>query len=585
MLSMPGNPWVVMVLVIALDEARVGDLQDLSSDQVEAAVTQARDLDFCEFVDAEFPIGEALRLQCSDNDFGIDFAVLHFAPDGQVWLVARDVDGFVMERSSAFWNRSRRLAYQMGRTPFLAIASWEVVADVVRVRACLSDDPDLNQDFANPSKPDPELATLLRNWECFPIPRLTENERIAAFANLWSEVRYNFAFFDQVPELDWNHAFEDFLPQVRRAESTSEFYQVLHRCLVQLQDGHTRISGPGIGRVRDSWLPFSVALDSAGDARVESVASQNSIPDEDLRSELRQAAIRPGDRLVSLDGRPVGQLLEELSPMISASTSQFREKVACETLLDGPFRSSVELEFEGMNGKRWTEVLTRSRCPVPDLGPSGAFQVRSVGAGMTYVNLPTFQDPTVVDLFRSQMEDIRRSTGLILDVRGNAGGSSGIGYDIIRHLIDRPLPSSRWRTRLYRPAHRAWGEEEDWFEGDHGAIEPEGDPFLGPVAVLVGPDTASAAEDFVVALHASKRALVVGEPTCGSTGQPLILSLPGGGSAWICTKRDTYPDGREFVGVGVIPDVRVRPSPRDLAAGVDVVLAKAIDELRNENGR
>jgi C-terminal processing protease CtpA/Prc len=52
--------------------------------------------------------------------------------------------------------------------------------------------------------------------------------------------------------------------------------------------------------------------------------------------------------------------------------------------------------------------------------------------------------------------------------------------------------------------------------------------------------------------------------------------LPGGAKAQVCTKHNTYPDGREFVGVGVIPDVEVHPSAVDIATDRDVVLDKAI---------
>jgi len=88
------------------------------------------------------------------------------------------------------------------------------------------------------------------------------------------------------------------------------------------------------------------------------------------------------------------------------------------------------------------------------------------------------------------------------------------------------------------------------------------------VVVLVGPRTLSAAEDFLIPLHASHRAYLVGQRTAGSTGQPLFMMLPGGGGASICTKWDTYPDGREFVGVGVIPDVEVYPTQAEVAAGL-----------------
>ena len=40
----------------------------------------------------------------------------------------------------------------------------------------------------------------------------------------------------------------------------------------------------------------------------------------------------------------------------------------------------------------------------------------------------------------------------------------------------------------------------------------------------------------------------------------LALQLPGGGRANICSKRDTYPDGRDFVGVGIAPDIVVEPT-------------------------
>jgi hypothetical protein len=72
----------------------------------------------------------------------------------------------------------------------------------------------------------------------------------------------------------------------------------------------------------------------------------------------------------------------------------------------------------------------------------------------------------------------------------------------------------------------------------------------------------------------------VGEATGGSTGQPLLVRLPGGGSARICTKRDTYPDGSEWVGVGIPPSVEVHPTVVGIRAGRDEVLERAIALLR-----
>lgn len=96
--------------------------------------------------------------------------------------------------------------------------------------------------------------------------------------------------------------------------------------------------------------------------------------------------------------------------------------------------------------------------------------------------------------------------------------------------------------------------------------------------------SAAVAEDFAVAFDVAGRSALVGEATGGSTGQPLMFALPGGGQARVCTKRDTYPDGREFVGVGVIPDRKVPTTVADLRAGRDRALEAAIEEVRGGAG-
>jgi len=75
------------------------------------------------------------------------------------------------------------------------------------------------------------------------------------------------------------------------------------------------------------------------------------------------------------------------------------------------------------------------------------------------------------------------------------------------------------------------------------------------------------------------RGLLIGSPTAGSTGQPLTFRLPGGGMARICVKRDTYPDGREFVGTGIAPQKLVVMTVDALRSGRDPVLERAVLEL------
>jgi len=47
----------------------------------------------------------------------------------------------------------------------------------------------------------------------------------------------------------------------------------------------------------------------------------------------------------------------------------------------------------------------------------------------------------------------------------------------------------------------------------------------------------------------------------------------------ICVKRDRYPDGRSFVGVGIQPQQQVRATQADLRQGRDAVLERAQELL------
>ena len=98
--------------------------------------------------------------------------------------------------------------------------------------------------------------------------------------------------------------------------------------------------------------------------------------------------------------------------------------------------------------------------------------------------------------------------------------------------------------------------------------------------MLIGYLTGSAAEDFLIYADKVPHFTKVGQPTYGSTGQPLFFDLPGGGSARVCTKRDTYPDGRDFVGVGVQPDVKAENTVEDFIAGRDRMLEIGIEVLK-----
>ena len=65
-------------------------------------------------------------------------------------------------------------------------------------------------------------------------------------------------------------------------------------------------------------------------------------------------------------------------------------------------------------------------------------------------------------------------------------------------------------------------------------------------------------------------------PTGGSSGQPTFFDLGDGMSFRIGTKREYLPDGSEFEGVGILPDVSVEPTVEDIRKGRDPALDRGL---------
>lgn len=399
---------------------------------------------------------------------------------------------------------------------------------------------------------------------------LSEEEKLAGLARVWSEVKYNFVYFNRVPSLNWDSLYLAYLPRIKQSKSTREYYRLLEQMCARLKDGHTGINLP------PQLFTEQYARPAVQTARIEGRVIIVKL----LNDELFRQGIQPGMEIVSIDGLPVQEYVEQyVAPYVNASTPQGWE-VGCYDfyLLCGSKDQPVVLELRDSSGKTLRTTLPRNFYRLRSF--TRALEFRKLRGNIAYVALNSFAQNKVAEQFDSLFSEIKHSAGLIIDLRNNTGGNSSVGYTILGYLTDKPFTYLRWKTRTYNPYYRASGRKQEWTEEPPGEWPANGVKwYSGPVALLIGPRTGSAAEDFCVAFDYMQRGTMFGEPTAGSTGQPLVYSLPGGGSGTVCTIRNYYPDGREFVGIGIQPDIRVHQTIEDVRTRRDPVLETAMRTL------
>ncbi|HEY4497474.1 MAG TPA: S41 family peptidase [Candidatus Paceibacterota bacterium] len=173
------------------------------------------------------------------------------------------------------------------------------------------------------------------------------------------------------------------------------------------------------------------------------------------------------------------------------------------------------------------------------------------------------------DALRTMAQSGKRK--LILDLRNNPGG-----------FLEAAVHISSW----FLP------EGEIVVSEDHGREEKINHRSYGfdifrnlPMVVLVNQGSASASEIVAGTLQDHGIAKLVGEKTFGKGSVQELLPLTENTSIKITVAKWLTPKGRDISAGGLTPDYEVKPTAKDIESARDPVLEKAIELLKNANGR
>lgn len=248
------------------------------------------------------------------------------------------------------------------------------------------------------------------------------------------------------------------------------------------------------------------------------------VPDE---TPAAQAGIKPGDRLLAIDGvRLFGQGMET-EPL---------ENVRF--LLQGEVGSKVLLNLE-RGGVPYSKTLTRA-----------TFQTRSVRGRMVgdpqlgqpalgWVRVESLGETTGHEMAETVDRLLKDgAVGLVLDLRDNVGGYLNAAVEVASMF----LPSGR-------PVVYVEGRS------GHKAKQTIGAKPIGlPMLVLVNSRTASSAEILAGALQDYKRAGILGCQTFGKGSVQTVHDFADGGGFKMTTAAYLTPKKRIFEGKGLTPD-------------------------------
>lgn len=362
--------------------------------------------------------------------------------------------------------------------------------------------------------------------------------------------------------IDLKAHFGDARQKLETAVSVGHAYAIIAQALMDFDDSHTFFIPP----MRAATYDYGWQMQIVGnDCFVVAVK-----PGSDAAAK----GLKPGDRILKFDAfMPTRRdlwkaryLYQTLSPrntlnVVVQSPGGSPRPLALDAKVT-PRKKVIEIGIENiLEGSQFIdeeeEAMDRGH-RVARLGEIAIWKLSSFN----------FESQEVEKLVN---EIVKGATSLVIDVRGNGGGSVKTLEEITRRLFDREVKIADLKgRRSMKPS----------------IAKKRSAGFSGKTVVLIDAESASAAEVLARVIQLEQRGTVIGDRSSGSVMQsrqrmagvdtvdgfiPYAVSI---------TDADLImTDGKSLEHVGVTPDELLIPTPADLAAGRDPVLARAVTLL------
>jgi carboxyl-terminal processing protease len=391
---------------------------------------------------------------------------------------------------------------------------------------------------------------------------MTLEDRIFIASKVYQSITIYFAHWEDssIKKDKLDEAFQELLNQTINCESKWDFLLLMMEFFAKLNNGHTNF---GDMSFQSRLLPLGVTprlIDNKW-------AVQNSYVND----------LKEGDLILEIDGISVDEWYEKLNKYNKGSAA-LRMSLFGDFLLKLFLPDTYSIKFENHIGEIHSIVIDRTLLNISRGISTESKWITENDVG--FIQIPSFDNRKFEDSALIALENMKHAKTLIIDVRNNGGGSTP--SKLISALMNQPY---RWWSEsspvnvgifAYNATHKSEKVEDLNFLWNSTTLHPLDNAFQGNLILLSNHGTGSAAEDFLVPFKDNRRATIIGETTSGSTGQPFFYQFNNNMAFWVSTKRAYFPNGTQFEGIGIKPDVEIHITREDLYKKTDLVLQRAI---------
>jgi C-terminal processing protease CtpA/Prc len=423
-------------------------------------------------------------------------------------------------------------------------------------------------------------------------PDFSNQSFTEAFDSLIELFRREYAY-TEYKGLDWDALKAQFRPMFEEAERRGDFdaYSTALRLFIwSIPDGH--LSAPEDDAAFEQAVSggLGIALRELDDGRIIVEFLTEGGPAE-------QAGIELGAEILQLDGQPIEQAVQNTVPWSSPFSSDTTRRLQqLRYVVRFPLGTAVAVTYRNPGDANPQTVTLETSDEIDSFRfasfnrgnePADAPVVfRILDNGYGYVRIIGFSENAkqTITLWEDMIRTLNDQDipGLIIDMRHNGGGSGFMADQMAAYFFNEPLELGN--TATYDAS--IGGFYSDPAVKQQFILPPEDLRYNGPIAVLVGPNCASACEFFCWNMLLQDRAVTVGMyPTNGIAGGQATYLMPGYQLQYSVSRSLDSQGNIIIEGIGVAPTLRVPITEETVFASGDIILDTAVDYLNQTTGR
>ena len=371
--------------------------------------------------------------------------------------------------------------------------------------------------------------------------------------DLYRIVKNNFPFLNRRELLKFNKQYNNLLKLFKKGSLKDiDFFLNIEYLLASLKNSHTKL---GVYPTKVFYKPRN--------SEVKLISN---------KFHLRLNGKYLGE-LLMVDGKKPRQIVKENMMRISSGSNNFRLKQSLKWILVS--RIATPAHISVVNNDKKLINLQRSATQVSNVRN---IAISKLSNSISFIKISHWQPDEKFErqLIRTVQRLLRlKPKVVIIDVRGNGGGSSRVAGLLAAHFFNK--------RKLFSITKRRIDSTSLKLKTIYSYLEPLEPFFAIPVVLLVDTECLSSNEYFIAGLKDNKRALVIGEITGGGSGNPKKFSIPYGKTSFeliVSSWQYFRPNKQLLEGKGIKPDIVVKPTLEDIKNGKDVVLERALKEAK-----